>query len=914
MAISPEVYASLNILYASQAPSASDISLWQTNPSLTSLTWEETVLVFATSTAAQETYPLLAAPGAATDATRKQYVLEVFNNAYGLQEADLDPAEIDYWVEWLGLTNSDGSPADSDGNGIPNILDFPIVLNQFQPPAIQQALVNRAEVALDFAAQFQLQGITSFTEEYYNTSWSILETVTAEEASVTAAKDLNILAAQAAAGVGNSAILTAGVDILTANSFLAPTVNNFGEFNATFNSGDNLTGSGTNPTLTVLNTGGDTLNTGPVLPTMKGIETLNVVNTGKDALLQVFGANVVGVKNVDLSDSTKGLDLSNFQTAVEKVSVNRTGLTADVPLTITIAGAALAGSEDTVAVTLNQVGSFSPVTGAAATFLTLGLSPVSGNNGYEKISIESKGLANAVKALTATGSKEITITGDQDLLIAAALPNTATKLDASALEGDLDVTAGNGTVDFLGGKGNDTFRFKAGEFTATDKVDGGDGANTLAVAAADAETITAADTNIKNTQSLTLSSGGTANKTLRADLIGDKITTVTLAAPTADNYTIRFAAGANSVNVLKNTSVGFTLNVQANGGGNNDSLTFTIDGDDPTTPLQTEKANIAVGNLNLNNTDTPNLSIEQLKLVVNNSGAGTHKIGAITLPQTPGVVETIPITGNSSLTIIGAVTAEKLDASGLTEATAGTTGLTMTQVSNPGSTVGINLTGSTFDDALFGSKNNDFISGGTGKDTITGSVGPDQITLGDGFDTVIFTKAVAGNAALNVQASYSTVTDFLTGATKTTTDLITISTAGVSGATAPLETLKNTAVAAGDEVATISVAQGATVNLSTETANFLRLTETGNNTAGNTAQEGFNAAIAGGEITVGAAGIDILTSYYDSANSQMVLGVVNSGGDAKIKATDVFTVISRVEMTAGDYAIFGNAQFNTFIA
>ncbi|GBF53009.1 alkaline phosphatase [Microcystis sp. 0824] len=879
---------------------------------MTSLTWEETVLVFANSDAAKETYPLLAAPGAATDATRKQYVLEVFNNAYGLQEADLDPDEIDYWVEWLSLTNPDGTPADSDGNGIPNILDFPIVLNQYQPPEIQQALVNRAEVALDFAAQFQLQGISNFTEEDYNTSWSILETVTAEDASVTAAKDLNILAAQAAAGVGNSAILTAGVDILTANSFLAPTVNNFGQFNSTFNSGDNLTGSGTNPTLTVLNTGGETLSTGPVLPTMKGIETLNVVNTG-DAKLEVFGANVVGVKNVDLSDSTKGLDLSNFQTAVEKVSVNRTGLTVDVPLTITIAGAALAGDEDTVAVTLNQVGSFSPVTGAAATFLTLGLNPVSGNNGYEKISIESKGLANAVAALTATGSQEITITGDQDLLIAAALPNTATKLDASALEGNLDVTAGNGTVDFLGGKGDDTFRFKAGEFTATDKVDGGDGANTLAVAAADAETITAADTNIKNTQSLTLSTGGTATKTLRADLIGDKITTVNLAAVTAGDYTVRFAAGANSVNVLKNTSVGATLNVQANGGGNKDSLTFTIDGDDPTTPLQTEKANITVGKLNLNNTSTPNLSIEQLNLVVNNSGAGNHKIGAITLPPAAGVVETITITGNSSLTISGAVTAEKLDASGLTEATAGTTGLTMTTTSV--STVGINLTGSTFDDALFGSTKNDFISGGAGKDTITGSGGSDQITLGDGFDTVIFnTKAVAGNQALNEQDKYSTVTDFLTGGTATTTDLITISTAGVSDPNAPLETLKNTAVAAGDAVATTSVAQGATVDLSTSTANFLRITGTGNIEEANTAQQGFKAAIAGGEITVGAAGIDILTSYYDSANKQMVLGVVNSGGDAKIQATDVFTVISRVEMTAGDYANFGNAQFTTFIA
>jgi hypothetical protein len=259
------------------------------------------------------------------------------------------------------------------------------------------------------------------------------------------------------------------------------------------------------------------------------------------------------------------------------------------------------------------------------------------------------------------------------------------------------------------------------------------------------------------------------------------------------------------------------------------------------------------------------------------------------------------------------VTAEKLDASGLTEATAGTTGLTMTKVSNPGATEGINLTGSTFDDALFGSKNNDFISGGTGKDTITGSGGSDQITLGDGFDTVIFTKAVAGNQALNEQDKYSTVTDFLTGGTATTTDLITISTAGVSGATAPLETLKNTAVAAADAVATTSVAQGATVDLSTSTANFLRLTGTGNIVAANTAQEGFNAAIAGGQIKVAAAGIDILTSYYDSANKQMVLGVVNSGDD-KIKATDAFTVISRVAMTDGDYANFGNAQFTTFIA
>ncbi|MBC1196250.1 hemolysin [Microcystis aeruginosa BLCCF158] len=907
MAISPEVYASLNILYATQAPSASDISLWQTDPSLTSLTWEETVLVFANSDAAKETYPLLAAPGAATDATRKQYVLEVFNNAYGLQEADLDPAEIDYWVEWLSLTNPDGTPADSDGNGIPNILDFPIVLNQYQPPEIQQALVNRAEVALDFAAQFQLQGITSFTEEDYNTSWSILETVDASEASVTAALDLNILAAQAAAGVGNSEILTAGVDILTANSFLAPTVNNFGQFNSTFNSGDNLTGSGTNPTLTVLNTGGDTLNTGPVLPTMKGIETLKVVNTGNPLI--VLGANVVDVKNVDLSDSTGDLFLDNFQTAVEEVSVSRSGLILDLTLDITIAGAALAGSEDTVAVTLNQVGSYSPVTGAPNSFLFLGLNPVSGNNGYEKISIESKGLANAVGKLNATGSQEITITGDQDLLIDDALPNTAVKLEASAFEGDLDVTAGNGTVDFVGGKGDDTFRFLGGTFTATDKVDGGEGANTLVVAAVDAETITAADANIQNVQTLTLSTGGTPFDILRADLIGDKITTVNLTAFTLFDYTIRFAAGANSVNVFEDTSLFGTLNVEANGGGNNDSLTFTIDGDDPTTPLLIDKGNIAVGDLNLNNTNTPNRSIEQLNLVVNNSGAGTHTIGAITLPQAAGVVETITITGNSSLTINGAVAAEKLDASGLTEATQGTTGLTMTVASV--SDVGINLTGSTFDDFLIGSDKNDFISGGAGNDTITGGAGADEIKLGDGFDTVIFTDGTAGAVGnLNQQEDYTTVTDFLTGATATTTDQIQVSAVLAGGFT--FDQLNGVAVAAGNAVVGRDVAGGASVDYSTVTANFLRITGTGNTLADNSAQAGFDAAIAGGIVTV-AGTPDILTSYYDTANGQMVLGQVFAGLNLQIEAGDAFTIISRFTMTTADYNNFGNAQFGTFI-
>ncbi len=858
------------------------------------------------------TYGYLISP---STGNAQQYVKEVYQNLFGSAPST---EHLNYWTNWLtNFGNQTYIGKDGTNYGIANYKALVVAVYEYATADERTALTNRQEVSQYFSTSMQNNpsgSVPSFNTAQYNAGWASISTVDKTAVSVTQAKAKVDQYIATTGNVGNSKILTAGVDIFTANSFLAPTVNNSGLFNATFNSGDSLTGSGTNPTLTVLNTGGDTLSTGSVLPTMKGIETLKVVNTGTD--LTVLGANVVGVKNVDLSDSTGGLRLSNFQTAVEKVSVSRTGLTADVDLSITIAGAALAGDKDTVAVTLDQVGRYSPVTGAAIWFLDLDLNPVSGGNGYEKISIASKGLANAVAGLSATGSQEITITGDQDLLIAAALPNTAVKLDASALTGDLDVTAGNGTVNFVGGKGDDTFRFNritaitAGTFTATDKVDGGDGANTLEVEAADAETITAADPNIKNIQSLTLSTGGTATKTLGADLIGDEITTVTLAAPTFGNYTIRFAAGANSVKVLENTSVGNTLNVEANGGDNKDSLTFTIDGDDPTTPLLIEKGNITVGNLNLNNTNTPNRSIEQLKLVVNNSGAGGHTIGAITLPQAAGVVETITITGNSSLTIGGTVKAEKLDASGLTEATAGTTGLTMSALSV--SDVGINLTGSTFDDVLIGSVKNDFISGGAGKDIINGDNGADQIKLGDGFDTVIFTHGNAGGAGnLNKQESYTTVTDFLTGATATTTDQIRVSAFLTGGFN--FDRLNGVTVVAGDAVVTTQVDQGVTANLSTSTANFLRIAGTGNIVAANSAQAGFNAAIAGGVITVGAAASDILTSYYDSANSQMVLGQVDVGGDSKIAFGDAFTIISRFTMTAADYNNFGNAQFGTFI-
>lgn len=750
MAISPEVYASLNILYASQAPSASDISLWQTNPSLTSLTWEETVLVFATSTAAQQTYPFLAAPGAATDATRRQYVLEVFNNAYGLQEADLDPAEIDYWVEWLSLTNPDGSPADSDGNGIPNILDFPIVLNQYQPPEIQQALLNRAEVALDFASQFQLQGVPTFTEEDYNTSWAILETVSADPATVDAALAANLAAAAAAGGAGNSVALTAQQDTLTANLFLAAPVNNFGQINQTLNSGDELTGSGTNPTLTVLWTG----ELESVLPTITDVETLNVTNTGLGALT-ILGAGVTGLANINVADSIRDFSLTNTQTAVETVSLSRT----NTDTTITIANAALAGDEDAVALTLNEAGT-------AADNAILELNPVSGDDGYEQLAIATEGLASTV-LLTAVGIEEVTITGDQDLTLTNALANTATSLDASAFEGNLSVISGTGNIDFTGGLGDDIFTVQA--FTGADIVDGGEGTNTLRVTAANAEGIAAEDDNITNIQTLALTTAGTAGATLRADLIGNQITTVTLEQGTAAApYIVRFNAGDNTLTTLDNTG---PLNVQAEGTATTDALTLNIDG--------AGAVDINMAALVLSNVDRP---IEQL--TINSTDAATaHTIaGAVTLPATVGVDNGITITGNSTLNIGGAVTADEIDASRMTDGAA--------LLMNPGtpSVIAISITGSEGNDRLVGSAARDSISGAGGDDVIVGGLGTDQLTGGDGRDTFVQTpgdSAVASatnGAAGTAFTAAQTITFAPVGAsTVPNVDIIRGFTGGVNG-------------------------------------------------------------------------------------------------------------------------------------
>jgi hypothetical protein len=625
--------------------------------------------------------------------------------------------------------------------------------------------------------------VPSFNTAIYNAGWASISTVTDDPDTVTTAEASIDEFVATTGSVGNSFVLTPDVDILSGNQFLAPPVaGQAGGVLNTFTSGDQLTGTGTNPTLTIL-WQKDTANIKTVQPTLlKDISTLNA--TLVDNELTVLSTFVTGLKTVNINDTSGEGDLTmtNLQSALETISINRSLSGSDA--TFTIADAALAGTEDALAIKLNQV-----VPGAAPNFNTvLAVSNLSKTGGYEKVSVNSAGFDNTIEIGGVLGLKSLTITGDKALTLdgATSLDNTVTLVDASTFDANLTVTnvtptgdlefkgglkadtftlnaatgnhtlsggagednltvGGDNTVEVSGGDDDDRITFTSG-FTKTDIIAGDAGVNTLAFGtSADAEAITAEDANITGIQTLALTAPGTATKTLRADFFGNDVNTVTLEDGTAAAYTIRYNTGENTLNIWNKTGV---LSLATNGTATTDKVTVNLVGD----PGDAGATNdIKIGGIKLNPVDgTTKLFTESL--VIDSSDAATvHTItGGITFNEEPTVTETVTVTGNSGLTVNGAIVADTVDASALT----GTTGLTMqTKIGNAanGATVLGSLTGV---NKLQGSIFNDQIKAGGAGDTLTGNAGADTLTGGAGVDTFVQTK----NSTLAAGSGFTTKT------------------------------------------------------------------------------------------------------------------------------------------------------------
>jgi hypothetical protein len=200
--------------------------------------------------------------------------------------------------------------------------------------------------------------VPSFNTATYNAGWASISTVTDDPDTVTTAKASIDEFVATTGSVGNSFVLTPDVDILSGNQFLAPPVaGQAGGVLNTFTSGDQLTGTGTNPTLTIL-WQQDTAGITTVQPNLlKNVSTLNATLVANP--LKVLSTFVTGLKTVNINDTSgdigtgEGLTMTNLQSALETITISRSFTGADH--TFTIADAALAGTEDALAIKLNQV-------------------------------------------------------------------------------------------------------------------------------------------------------------------------------------------------------------------------------------------------------------------------------------------------------------------------------------------------------------------------------------------------------------------------------------------------------------------------------------------------------------------------------------------------------------------------------
>ncbi|OBQ36466.1 MAG: hypothetical protein AN487_12885 [Anabaena sp. CRKS33] len=411
---------------------------------------------------------------------------------------------------------------------------------------------------------------------------------------------------------------------------------------------------------------------------------LNLIGKGQSVDLTLKG-NVQGnVQTLNLS-SNAGTDTGTEKNEITKLTTDFAGLVVPAPIP---------------ALTIN-------ITGSKELKIA---SPVLPSNAVKGVTIDA---TNFTAKLEATGTdKDDTFTG-------GTVDNTFI-----GLSGTNTFTAGAGKNNFTGGKDKDTFIFGFANFntnvTDIDKVDGGDGIDTLQFTGA--VTVTTTDNakiindNAKLIEVLSLNNG-------TVDVA--KITAVKdyeISGGAAANVTVIGATENNKFTVLTN---GSTVDIS----GNAQKVDLTLKGAGVTNlNLKSTKGNVAdpVGD----NTVTQLKADGDLTLTIVTGGANKDRdlvLAAPTLKQ-GSVFNLDATTFTAKLTAIGG---------------AG-------------------------DDTLTGGAGNDTLTGGTGDDSLTGGAGSDSLTGGAGKDIFRYTALTDSNAG-NLTAgnlSFDTITDFTKGQDK----------------------------------------------------------------------------------------------------------------------------------------------------
>lgn len=490
----------------------------------------------------------------------------------------------------------------------------------------------------------------------------------------------------------------------------------------TLQAGDNGDGQG----------GDDVLNlflAGPAAGfTLTDIETINVTGTAASA---VNCTNVTGLTTINSNGTVGGALTFTALKAIPAVNIVNT----DQDHTFVMAAAAVAGAADAATIGLSEVAGTPAITMA----------------GVEAVTVNSGGSAANDVNLVLAALTSLTITGDQDLTLAATLPGTLATLNAGALTGSLtatipdnaddavsittgsgddtltvptanddvtanlgagndvlDLPAGGANLTINAGEGDDVVNIGAG-FDANDAVDGGAGTDEVAIISADAVAITGVGdpvnlTDVENLRLTTIIAGdvnltlfpGVANLIADAGLDSTAQLTITVASGNTITLAADTAAGAAASHIITVTGLGLT-----------DSINLVLDDADFAEDL--DLAGIEVANLSATQDAT---TIADLEMIPSD-------------PPGPAIgTSTLNISGDQNVTITSA-TVQTINAGTLT----GDLNVTVTSVAS--------ITGGSGDDVITGSAADDVLVGGAGDDVLSGLAGEDDIAGGEGDDEII---------------------------------------------------------------------------------------------------------------------------------------------------------------------------------
>jgi hypothetical protein len=478
---------------------------------------------------------------------------------------------------------------------------------------------------------------------------------------------------------------------------------------------DVITGTGATDVMNVTFGNNNDAGAATVAPTVTGVETINFNNVSSNAAIDTLDmSNVTGTTAVNvtsLSDDTviRGLDSVGIALKASNISDEAADVAFEFDDT------AVAGTADTVAVTVDNFAGNELNIGAAATNAADG-------TGVETLNLTASGSASTIANLGSTGNTTVNVVATADLTVTAmsATGVSTMNLTGSTATTSINVAGNVGANEFTytGGAGNDTLIANSG-FAGTDTLNAGAGsADVLSIRAAAA----AADVTVGalNADSAAVATGwdtldmrsvdnGGANATdFTVDM--DHLPGVSAVSMRAGDTGTKTVFTLNDLSVAQAGALSVT-HTGTNGGTDSEVIVdMKVNGTDTAKLAATVTADTQVVELN-----DANNNIENAEITL--SGAATTNLDV----DVSSFLTSLKVSGGAadeSLVITNAHTSTTLDMSGV--------------VSDVTATLGAGTQTASF---------------GSGDDGVTSAAGVKTVTLGAGNDTFTTTVAQLGTAA-----------------------------------------------------------------------------------------------------------------------------------------------------------------------